>query len=64
MGGEKDPMSLRKWWENSQKKDKGFAENAGKEKQEFTTDGENALKDKNWKLSWSEKQQEPVREAG
>lgn len=47
MGGEKDPMSLRKWWENSQKKDKGFAENAGKEKQEFTTDGENALKDKN-----------------
>lgn len=39
---EKNPVSLRKWWQNSQKKDKGLAENAGK-KQGFSAGGENGL---------------------
>lgn len=42
MGGEKNPMSLRKWWGCSQK-DKGLAENAGKEKEGLSADGENGL---------------------
>lgn len=43
MGGENNPVSLRRWWQNSQKKDKGLAENTGKEKQGFSADKENGL---------------------